>query len=67
MVTYSEANIRFISMEAREKAQQQNESGNKEEMTGEPVEAEKLMESLKESAERRGAKEVEYKQFVPLL
>ena len=30
MVTYSEANIRFISMEAREKAQQQNESGNKD-------------------------------------
>ena len=43
-----------------------NESGNKEEMAGEPVEAEKLMESLKESAERRGAKEVEYKQFVQL-
>ena len=29
MVTYSEANIRFISIEAREKAQQ-NESGNRD-------------------------------------
>ena len=30
MVTDSEANIRFISVEAREKEQQKNESGNKD-------------------------------------
>lgn len=30
MVTYSEANVRFISIEAREKEQQNNESGNED-------------------------------------
>lgn len=30
MVTYSEANIRFISIEARETERQRNESGNED-------------------------------------